>query len=316
MKKWPCVLLLWAICLAGLPLAAFSKDLNIVFIPKSRDQEFWTFVRQGVDKAVMEDGRVQLTWRGPAHNDDIDSQIEILRLYSRSDVDAIILVPTDRVRLMEPVRKAAALGVKIIVVDSALGGAWHSNFVGTDNHAAGALAAERMAALLNGQGTVMMMRTIAGSASTDDRASGFAGYLKKNAPRITIVADEYGGGTRGKVARSGVAALKKYPQVDGIFAANESTSDGMLRALRQAGLAGKKKFVGFDTTDFLLEGLKKQEIHGLVVQNPRQMGYRGMKAAIAAARGAPVKEANIVTDAVMVSLENVQRPEIQSLLVP
>ena len=316
MKKWPCVLLLWAICLAGLPLAAFSKDLNIVFIPKSRDQEFWTFVRQGVDKAVMEDGRVQLTWRGPAHNDDIDSQIEILRLYSRSDVDAIILVPTDRVRLMEPVRKAAALGVKIIVVDSALGGAWHSNFVGTDNHAAGALAAERMAALLNGQGTVMMMRTIAGSASTDDRASGFAGYLKKNAPRITIVADEYGGGTRGKVARSGVAALKKYPQIDGIFAANESTSDGMLRALRQAGLAGKKKFVGFDTTDFLLEGLKKQEIHGLVVQNPRQMGYRGMKAAIAAARGAPLKEASIVTDAVLVSLENVQRPEIESLLVP
>ena len=319
MKKWPRVLLLWAICLtamASLPLAAFAKDLNIVFIPKSRDQDFWTFMRQGVDKAIREDGRVHLTWRGPAHNDDVDSQIEILRLYSRSDIDAIILVPTDRVRLMEPIRKAAALGVKIIVVDSALGGAWHSSFVGTDNQAAGALAAERMAALLNGQGTVMMMRTIPGSASTDDRAHGFAGYLKKNAPRVTIVADEYGGGTRGQVARSGVAALKKYPQVDAIFATNESTSDGMLRALRQAGLAGKKKFVGFDTTDFLLEGLKKQEIHGLVVQNPRQMGYRGMKAAIAAARGAPLKEANIVTDAVLVTLENVQRPEIQSLLVP
>jgi ribose transport system substrate-binding protein len=316
MKKWPCVLLLWAICLAGLPLAAFSRDLNIVFIPKSRDQDFWTFMRQGVDKAVREDGRVHLTWRGPAHNDDIDSQIEILRMYSRPDVDAIILVPIDRVRLMDPVRKAAALGVKIIVVDSALGGAWHTNFVGTDNYAAGRLAAERMAALLNGRGTVMVMRTLRGSASTDDRANGFAAYLARKAPRITIIADEYGGGTRGKVARSGLAALKKYPQVDGIFAANESTSDGMLRSLRQAGLAGKKKFVGFDTTDFLLDGLKKQEIHGLVVQDPRQMGYRGMKAAIAVARGTPVKEDIIVTDAVMVTLENHERPEIQSLLVP
>jgi ribose transport system substrate-binding protein len=81
-------------------------------------------------------------------------------------------------------------------------------------------------------------------------------------------------------------------------------------------MAGKKKLVGFDTSDFLLEGLKKQEIHGLVLQNTRQMGYRGMKAAIAAAKGAPVKERDIVTEAVMVTLENYQRPEIQSLLVP
>ena len=315
MKKWPLVLLLCVIWLGGWPPAAFSKELNIVFIPKSRDQDFWTFMRQGVDKAVAEDGAVHLTWRGPAHNDDIDSQIDILRLYSRADIDAIVIVPTDRVRLMEPVRKAAALGVKIVVVDSALGGSWHTNFVGTDNHAAGRLAAERMVSLLNGQGTVLVMRTNAGSASTEDRANGFVDYLARNAPRITVV-DEYGGGTRGKVSRAGLAALTRHPRVDGVFAVNESASDGMLRALRQTGQAGKAKVVGFDTSDFLLEGLKKREIHGLVLQNPRQMGYRGMKAAIAAARGAPFKERDVVTDAVMVSLENYQRPEIQSLLVP
>ncbi|WP_206223141.1 hypothetical protein, partial [Pseudomonas viridiflava] len=82
------------------------------------------------------------------------------------------------------------------------------------------------------------------------------------------------------------------------------------------GEAGKKKLIGFDTSDFLLEGLKKQEIHGLVLQNTRQMGYQGMKAAIAAAKGAPVKGRDIVTEAVMVTLENHLRPEIQSLLVP
>jgi ribose transport system substrate-binding protein len=315
MKKWPLALLLWASFLSGWPLAALSRDLNIVFIPKSRDQDFWTFMRQGVDKAAREQGGVKLTWRGPAYNDDIDSQIDILRLYSRADVDAVIIVPTDRVRLMEPVRKAAAMGVKIVVVDSALGGSWHTNFVGTDNHAAGRLAAERLASLLNGHGTVLVMRTIAGSASTEDRANGFVNYLAKHAPHLTII-DEYGGGTRGKIARAGLAALTKHKQIDGIFAVNESASDGMLRALRQTGEAGKKKLIGFDTSDFLLEGLKKQEIHGLVLQNARQMGYQGMKAAVAAARGAPVKERDIVTAAVMVTLENHLRPEIQSLLVP
>ncbi len=313
MKKW-CVLLLSYFALAVCPVLA--RDLEVVFIPKSRDQIFWTFMRQGVERAMREDGHVQLTWRGPAHNDDVDSQIEILRIYSRPGVDAIIIAATDRSRVVASVEQAAALGIKVVAVDSALDGKAHTNFITTNNVAAGRMAAERLAGLLNRQGRVAILRTIAGSGSTEERAEGFIDYLKKNAPRINIVADEYGGGTRGKAARSAALLLERHPDLDGIFAVNESTSDGMLRGLRQAGLAGKRKFVGFDTTDFLLEGLGKQEINGLVVQDPRQMGYLSMKAALAAARGAAMKDQTILTDAVMVTRDNYGKPEIQALLVP
>ena len=313
MKKW-IPLLLACIALAMCP--AFARDLNIVFVPKARDQDFWTFMRQGVERAVQEDGHVNLTWRGPAYNDDIDSQIDIVRIYSKPDIDAIIIAATDHARLADPVRQAAALGIKIVVVDSALDGNAHVNFVTTNNYAAGRMAAERLSALMKGQGTVAVLRTNVGSGSTNERANGFVDYLKKKAPDIVIVADEYGGGTRGKSARSAAGLLEKHPNVDAIFAVNESSSDGVLRTLRHMGLAGKKKFIGFDTTDFLLEGLAKQEINALVVQNPRQMGYLSMKAALAAVRGAPIREAVILTDAVMVTLENYQKPEIQALLVP
>lgn len=315
MKK---LLLLLCICvsLASTSVCSWARDLNIVFIPKARDQDFWTFMRQGVDLAVREAGNVNLTWRGPANNDDTDSQIQILGVYTKPGVDAIIIVPTDRVRLVEPVKKAAALGIKIVVVDSALADKTPVNFISTDNHAAGRLAAERLAGQLAGPATVAVLRTVAGSASTDDRAEGFLEYLKKYAPRIRVVADEYGGGTRGKAYHKALAMLEQLPDVDGIFAVNESSSDGMLRALRQAGLAGKKKFVGFDTTEYLLDGLKKGEINSLIIQNPRQMGYLGMKAAIAAAQGAAVKDTAIFTEAVAVMLENLDKPEIRSLLVP
>jgi len=313
MKRWFSFLLA---CIALVICPVLAKDLDIVFIPKSRDQVFWTFMRQGVERAMREDGHVKLTWRGPAHNDDIDSQIDILRIYSKPGVDAIIIAATDRSRLLPSVEQAAALGIKIVAVDSALDGKAHTNLITTNNYAAGRLAAERLAGLLNREGYVAVLRTIQGSASTDDRADGFLDYMRKHAPRIKVIADEYGGGTRGKAARSAVLLLEKHPRVDGIFAVNESTSDGMLRALRQAGLAGKKKFVGFDTTDFLLEGLGKQEIDGLVVQDPRQMGYLAMKAAVAAARGAPIKEQTILTDTVLVTLDNFRNPEIQTLLVP
>eukprot|EP01032_Pedospumella_encystans_P037112 gene37112-42031_t len=127
---------------------AYPRDLNVVFIPKSRDQDFWTFMRQGVDRAVQEAGGVRLTWRGPAHNDDVESQVQILGIYARSDVDAIIIAATDRARLAEPVRQAVAQGVKVVAVDSALDGNAHAHFVTTDNVAAGRLAARCPAASL------------------------------------------------------------------------------------------------------------------------------------------------------------------------
>jgi ribose transport system substrate-binding protein len=307
------------------PALAKDKDINVVFIPKSSDQAFWTFMRQGVEKAIQEIGNVTLTWRGPAYNDDTDSQIKILGVYTRPDVDAIIIVPTDRTRLVAPVNKAVALGIKVIVVDSALDSDLVRNFITTDNYAAGRLAAERLSALLNGQGKVLLFRTVAGSASTDDRANGFIDYLKTNSPKITIAADEYGGGSKGKAYHKAVDLLSVLRQVDGIFAVNESASDGMLRALREAGLAGKKKFIGFDSTDFLLDGLEKHEIDGLIVQDPRQMGYLGLKAAVAAVKNTPVNalkknsssnDTTIFTEAKMVTLENYRKPEIQMLLVP
>ncbi len=313
-------LLMLAACLAFAlePVVATGKDMNIVFIPKSRDQDFWIFMRSGVERGIREDGPVELTWRGPTYNDKTDEQIQILQLYTTPGVDAIVIAPTDRVRLAAPVARAAAAGIKVIVVDSALDGDQHLNFITTDNFAAGQLAAEHLSALLHGRGNVLLFRTVTGSGSTEERASGFLDYMKRRAPNIRVIADEYGGATRGQAARSAARLLNKHPRIDGIFSVNESSSDGMLRALRQLELTGKKKFIGFDSTDFLLGGLAQGEIHGLVVQDPRQMGYLAIKAAIAAVRNtsAKDKERTIHTPAILVTPENYQLPEIRSLLVP
>jgi ribose transport system substrate-binding protein len=302
--------------LSALPWLAYAqqKKLQLVFIPKSSDQVFWDLMRQGVDRAVREDGAVQLTWRGPAHNDDTDAQIRILQVYTRPDVDAILITPTDRARLAEPVRAASALGIQVVVVDSALDGNAHVNLVATDNLRGGRLAAKRMAELLGRQGRVLVLRTVAGSASTDERAEGFKAYLKENAPKISVVADEHGGGSTGRALHSALALLKKYPAVDGVFAVNESATEGMLRALRESGQAGRIRFIGFDATELLLRGLEDQEIHGLVIQNPQQMGYLAVKAALAAARKTPLPDRTLYTDTTLVTSENMHAPHIRRLM--
>lgn len=158
------LIILSCLLIVSFSSTAKDKSLNIVFIPKSSDQVFWDIMRSGVDEAIQElktQENITLTWRGPAYNDDTDSQIHILALYSRANIDAIIIAPTDRERLTAPIKKAASLGIKVIVVDSAVNGAAHKAIITTDNYASGQLAAKHLSQILNNKGNVMVFRIVA-----------------------------------------------------------------------------------------------------------------------------------------------------------
>ena len=297
--------------------SSYTKNMNIVFIPKSSDQVFWDIMRSGVNDGLREFDTIDLTWRGPSYNDDTDAQIKILKAYTHPGVDAIIIAPTDKQQLVEPVKKAAAQGIKIIIVDSALNGSVQQNYISTDNYLSGQLAAKRMAATLNNAGNVVIFRIVKDSASTESRAQGFIDHLQKNSPDIKIIGDIYAGGSRGKVLYNASDYLTKISSthhIDGIFAVNESATDGVLRALRNMGIAGKVKLVGFDYTDYLVQGLENKDVDSLIIQDPRRMGYLSIKAAVEAIKNTPIKEKIIFTETKLVTKDNYKTPEIITLM--
>ncbi|BBT06303.1 hypothetical protein WP7S18E06_18020 [Aeromonas hydrophila] len=296
---------------------SYTKNMNIVFIPKSSDQVFWDIMRSGVNDGLREFGTIDLTWRGPSYNDDTDAQIKILKAYTHPGVDAIIIAPTDKQQLVEPVKAAAVQGIKVIIVDSAFNGSVQQNYISTDNYLSGQLAAKRMATTLNNTGNVVIFRTVKDSASTDSRAQGFIDYLQKNSPDIKIIGDIYAGGTRGKVLHNAsefLTEISSTHHIDGIFAVNESATDGVLRALRNMGIAGKVKLVGFDYTDYLLQGLENQDVDSLIIQDPRKMGYLSIKAAVEAIKNTPIEEKVIFTEAKLVTKDNYQTPEVKKMM--
>ena len=295
----------------------FDKNYtNIVFIPKAGDQDFWKFMRNGADKAVSENKNVRMTWRGPAYNDDTDSQIRIAEAYSVPSVNAIIIAPTDAERLSPVIKKAHEKGTPVIIVDSGISCSCYLNYIATDNREAGRLAARHLSRLLDGKGNVVLFRTVKGSASTDERGEGFIEQLKKSSPDIKIIADIHGGGSRGKSLRSARDILKENPKIDGIFAVNESASDGMARALIEHPLKNKPVFIGFDATPFLIDGIRNGLLEGIIVQDPRKMGYLAVKSAIDAANKKPPTEKTIHTDSVMITNKTLDNPEIKALLIP
>jgi ribose transport system substrate-binding protein len=288
---------------------------RIAVIPKGTTHSFWKSVEAGARKAGDELG-VEIVWKGPLKEDDRAQQIAVVQQFVASGVSAIVLAPLDDNALRGPVRTAAARHIPVVIFDSALKGEVGKDFVSfvaTDNHRGGELGGEELARLLDGKGKVVLLRYAEGSASTIAREAGFLDVMKRH-PGIEIIVDNrYAGPTVSTAQDAAMNLLDKLREADGIFCVNESATQGMLLALRQAGLAGKKIFVGFDTSPALLSAMEKGEINALVSQNPTRMGYFAVTTAVKHLRGQKI-ETNIDTGCAVVTKANENEPAIKAML--
>lgn len=292
-----------------------GKKYRIAVIPKGATHEFWKSVHEGASKAGEELG-VEIIWKGPEKEDDRESQIKTVEDFTTQKVDGIVLAPLDDQALVQPVADAKAAGIPVVVIDSGLKSEDYASFVATDNEKGGQMAGAEMARLLGGKGKVIVLRYQVGSASTDAREKGFLDEIAKS-PDIQVVSqNQYAGATVETAQKASENLLARFKSgVDGIYCPNESSTYGMLLVLRDMGWAGKVKFVGFDASPKLLDGLSKGEIDGLIVQNPRKMGYEGVKAIVATIKKQPV-ERRIDTGATLVTKANMGEPAMRELLAP
>ncbi len=300
------------------PGAEAPRRLRLAVIPKGTTHEFWKSVHAGAVKAARELD-VDIIWKGPLEEDDLKSQIDLVQSFTAQRVSGILLAPLNDKALVSSVQGAASAGTPVVIFDSALSGGQTVSFVATDNRAAGRLAGERMGQLLGGKGKLVVLRYQEGSASTREREEGFLEAVKQQ-PGLEVVSDNQYGGATTESAHSAAESLLLAKSaaaggVDGIFAPNESTTFGMLLALEKTGLAGKLKFVGFDASDKLVQGVRAGHIDALVLQNPFRMGYLAVRAMVLHLRGEKV-EPRTDTGAQLVDAKNLEQPEIRELVKP
>jgi ribose transport system substrate-binding protein len=303
------------VSLAALLPAPGAAAEKIAVIPKGTTHSFWKSVEAGARKAGEELG-VEVIWKGPLKEDDRAQQIGVVQQFVSSGVQAIVLAPLDDTALRPSVKSAMERKIPVVIFDSALKGEAPQDFisfVATNNRVGGRLGGEELARVLGGKGKVVLLRYAEGSASTAERETGFLEVMAKY-PGISLIVDNrYGGATISSVQDAAMNLIDKIREADGIFCPNESTTQGMILALRQTRLAGKKKFVGFDTSPFLLQALEKGEVLGLVAQNPTRMGYLGVVTAVKHLRGEKV-DTVIDTGCVLVTKENQNTPEVRAVL--
>jgi ribose transport system substrate-binding protein len=294
-----------------------GRKTTIAVVPKGTTHEFWKSVHAGAVKAGRELD-VDILWQGPLKEDDREDQIRVVDTLVSRGIDGLLLAPLDDKALRQPVANAVRAGIPVVTFDSKLESDDPVSLVSTSNLLAGRMAGMHMGEILGGKGNVVMMRLHEGAASTTAREQGFMDAIA-TFPGIKVVSsNQYAGALAEGGYRVGENLLASTRAADGavqgIFTPNESTTFGMLRALQNAGLAGKIRFIGFDSSDKLVQGLKDGHIDGLV-QNPFAMGYIGVKTLVSHIRGQKV-ERFIDTGAAVVTLKNMGQPGIKERLQP
>lgn len=296
------------------PTAAAKR---IAVVPKGTTHEFWKAVEAGAKKAGTEGG-LDVTYRGPEKEDDREQQLALIQNLIGSKFDAIVLAPLDSKVMVEPVRQATAAKIPVIIMDSGLEGEVgkdYVSFVATDSEAGGRLAGEKMASLLPKGGKVLLLRYMEGSASTALREKGFVDAISKASGVTLVDPKRYAGATRATAQDAAENLLAANGDIAGVFCPNESSTFGMMLALRSRGMLGKVTFIGFDSSPELVEAMKTGEIAALVLQNPIKMGYLAVKAAADALAGKKV-EPRIDTGVAIITKENMGSPENAELLAP
>ena len=299
----------------GAVKAPAGKKIKISVIVKGTANSFWKTMQAGAEAAGKEDN-VDILFDGPTPEGDIQNQINLVETQITNQVDGLVLAATDSNALVKPVQEAVKKNIPVVMVDSGITDTTSPVcYIATDNVKGGQIAADTLAKAIGEKGSVALLGIAKGSASSDQRDQGFLEGLKKY-PNIHLVATQY---TQNKVETAVdqiTNMMTAHSDIVGIFSTSEANGVGAANALKQRKLNGKVALIAFDSSKEEVAALTDGTILALMVQDPYQMGYKGVKTIEMALKKEPITGKTMDSGLKVVTKQNMTDPDILKLLPP
>jgi len=297
--------------LATTSLASAQDKLYIPLISKGFQHQFWQAVKSGADKAAAEFG-VEVTFEGPDTEAQVDKQMDMLSAALAKKPAALGFAALDSQAAIPLLQQAKDAGIPVIAFDSGVDSDIPVTTATTDNVAAAALAADKMAELIGGTGKVALVVHDQTSRTGIDRRDGFVNQMAAKYPGIEIVDIQYGAGDQLTSTEIAKSILTAHPDLKGFFGANEGSAIGVVNAITETGTTGVI-VIGYDSGAAQKKAVMDGVMAGAITQNPVGIGYETVKAAVMATKGEAVPSL-IDTGFYWWDKTNMDSPEIAAVL--
>jgi len=284
----------------------------IPVISKGFQHQFWQAVKLGAEKAAAE-FKVKITFEGPENESQVDKQMEMLQAALAKKPQAICFAALDSKAAIPLLKKAQAAKIPIVGFDSGVDSDIPVATAATDNVAAAAFAADKMAQLIGDSGEVAAIVHDQTSRTGIDRGDGFVKQMKAKHPNVKIVDVQYGGGDQLKSTDLAKTIIQAHPNLKGMFGANEGSIIGVLNAVKELKKEGKIVVIGYDAGRQQKDAVRSGVEAGAVSQDPVGIGYKCVEAAAKAIKGEKVPK-TIDTGFKWYDKTNVDSAEMKHLL--
>jgi ribose transport system substrate-binding protein len=241
----------------------------------------------------------------------VDKQIDMLSAALAKHPQAIGFAALDSKAAIPLLRKAQAEKIPVVAFDSGVDSDIPITTATTDNKAAAGLAADKMAALIRDAGEVAVVVHDQTSRTGIDRRDGFLERMKAKHPKVKIVSVQYGGGDQLKSTEITKSILQAYPDLKGMFGANEGSAIGVLNGARE--MKRKIVIIGYDSGKQQKDAIRSGAMAGAITQNPVGIGYKTVEAAVKALKGEKLPKV-IDTGFYWYDKTNVDDPKIKAVL--
>ncbi|GEK35208.1 ABC transporter substrate-binding protein [Kurthia sibirica] len=289
---------------------AKSDQPYIAIVSKGFQHQFWQAVKKGAEKAADE-YNVKITFEGPESEAQVDKQIEMLKAALDKKPQAIGFAALDSKASINLLEEAKSKKIPVVAFDSGVESDIPVATASTDNEAAAALAADKMAEAIDGKGEIALIVQDQTSLTAKQRRDGFKNQIESKYPDIKIVDIQYGGGDHLKSTDLAKTIMQAHPDLKGMFGTNEGSAIGVVNAVQEMKKTGKVIVVGFDSGKQQLDAIRSGLMYGAVTQNPEGIGYETVKAAVETLDGKTVDK-QIDTGFYWYDKENIDSDEIKA----
>jgi galactofuranose transport system substrate-binding protein len=192
-------------------------------------------------------------------------QVADVRSMIAQGVDVILLSPREEKPLIPAVMEAKKAGIPMILIDRsvdasmATAGVDYAAFIGSDFVKEGNMAAEVLTEFMKGEAKIIQLEGSTGSSPANDRASGFADYIKDH-PGMQIIASQSGDFARDKGRQVFETLYQAHPDATALYSHNDEMTMGAIAAMEAAGkVPGKDLIIASidgtkDATQALIDG--------------------------------------------------------------
>ncbi|WP_308857773.1 sugar ABC transporter substrate-binding protein [uncultured Oscillibacter sp.] len=267
---------------------AETSDIEVAVVLKTLASEYWGYVKAGCDAAAADLG-IKVTVVGPGAESDIEGQVAMIEQQIGAGCDAIVCAPNDAGSAAGALQAALDAGIPVLSVDTNVGIEGQTSFVGTSNVDAAYEGAKWAIEQVGSDAKAVIIYGQEGDNTSNMRREGYQKACDEAG--VEVLSALSGQNTTDGATKTMEDLLNAYPdQIKMVFCHNDDTAIGAMNACKNAGVTDMT-IVGFDgnasAVDLILAG---EIVKATVAQQPYEMGYQVVEAAVKAINGETVEE--------------------------